>query len=130
MQTLEGKYTLGKYSHLISDQLFYIVHDYNVTVLHTDMPSNSIYYDMIEANGIVKDIDAVRFEDREYLIVLDSTGLSSWELFDDPKIAMQWTDDQPDFEVKLTGSNSYSSLTSNPVKFAVLNLSESKIIPT
>lgn len=45
------------------------------------MPSNSILYDKIEANGMVLDIDAVKFKDREYLIVTDISGLSCWELF-------------------------------------------------
>lgn len=42
------------------------------------MPSNSVYYDLIEANAVIKDIDAVKFHDREFLIVLDLTGLSCW----------------------------------------------------
>lgn len=56
------------------------------------MPSNSIFYEHIEANGIIVDLDAVKFKDREYLIVTDVTGLSCWELFPEPKIKMQWTD--------------------------------------
>lgn len=46
LQTFKNQsFTLGKYSDLISDQFFYIIHDYNITVIHTDMPSNSIFYD-------------------------------------------------------------------------------------
>lgn len=55
---------MGKYSDLIADEFFYIIHDYTITVIHTDMPSNSIFYDEIEANGIIRDIDAVKFKDR------------------------------------------------------------------
>ena len=43
---------------------------------------------------------------------------------------MSWSDEQPDFEVFLTASNNQSTATTDTLKFAVLNLSESKIIPT
>jgi hypothetical protein len=43
---------------------------------------------------------------------------------------MKWSDEQPDFEVTLTGSNNQSSSVGTSVKFAVLNLGEAKIIPT
>lgn len=53
----------------------------------------------------------------------DITGLSCWELFPEPKVVMKWTDDQTDFEVKLTASNNKSSAITDPLKFTVLNLS-------
>lgn len=56
------------------------------------MPSNSIFYDEIETNGVIQDIDAVKFQDREYLIVTDVSGLSCWELFPDPKVLIKWSD--------------------------------------
>lgn len=87
------------------------------------MPSNSIFYDKIEANGIILDIDAVKFKDREFLIVTDISGLSCWELFPNPKIKITWTDEQPDFEMGLQAKNNDSASNTSTIKFAVLNLS-------
>ena len=123
-------FVLGKYSNLIADEFFYLVNDDNITVIHTDMPSNSIFYDKITANGKIIDIDPVRMGEREFLVVVDSTGLSCWELYITPKVKVAWGENQTDFEMNLQAKNNFSASNVSQLKFQVLNLSETKIIPT
>jgi hypothetical protein len=77
-QTITHTYKLGKYSELVSDQLFYLASADRIQVIHPDRPSTSIFFDEVAAHSIVRALDAVKQGNREFLVALDNFGISCW----------------------------------------------------
>jgi hypothetical protein len=129
LQAITHTYKLGQYSELVSDQLFYVTNDDTIQVIHPDRPSTTIFFDEVKANSKIRMLDAVKLNDREYVVALDSVSLSCWEFYFDPKILMNWQDGQPNFNLEITAMNNQSISNVSKLNFTVFNTSESAITP-
>jgi len=127
LQHITHTYKLGQYKELVSDQLFYVTDGPKVQVIHPNRPSNTIFFDEVEAHGNINILDAVKLGNREYLLTVDNFGLSCWELYFEPRLYMDWQDGQPDFNLELSAYNNASTSNVSRLNFTVFNMSESSI---
>jgi hypothetical protein len=123
LQTITHTYKLGQYSELVSDQLFYVTDADRIQVIHPNRPSTTIFFDEVKAHANIRMLDAVKLNDREYVVALDSVGISCWEFYFDPIILIEWLDGQPNFNLEITAMNNQSTSNVSRLNFTVFNTS-------